>query len=165
MPHKRNPITGERLSGLARVIRGNAVAALENVPLWHERDISPLQRRAHHPAGFLHPASITCSSRSTKLVDRLLVYPGEHAAQPRDHQGPLPQPDDPPQAHRARHRAQSRLRSRPARRDEDLAGRQSLSRKTSPPSRRSRPSSPARKSTASARSITISGTSTRRLRS
>jgi adenylosuccinate lyase len=40
MPHKRNPITSERLSGLARVIRGNAVAALENVALWHERDIS-----------------------------------------------------------------------------------------------------------------------------
>lgn len=40
MPHKRNPITGERLSGLARVIRGNAVAAMENVALWHERDIS-----------------------------------------------------------------------------------------------------------------------------
>jgi adenylosuccinate lyase len=40
MPHKRNPITGERLSGLARIIRGNAVAALENVALWHERDIS-----------------------------------------------------------------------------------------------------------------------------
>jgi adenylosuccinate lyase len=40
MPHKRNPITGERLSGLARVIRGNAVAAMENIALWHERDIS-----------------------------------------------------------------------------------------------------------------------------
>src|ERR1700735_1723534 len=40
MPHKRNPITGERLSGLARVIRGNAIAALESVALWHERDIS-----------------------------------------------------------------------------------------------------------------------------
>src|SRR5207245_4828220 len=35
MPHKRNPITGERLSGLARVVRGNAVVALENVALWH----------------------------------------------------------------------------------------------------------------------------------
>jgi len=40
MPHKRNPITSEQLSGLARVIRGYAVAALENVALWHERDIS-----------------------------------------------------------------------------------------------------------------------------
>src|SRR5215831_11456801 len=40
MPHKRNPITNERLSGLARVIRGNAVVALENIALWHERDIS-----------------------------------------------------------------------------------------------------------------------------
>lgn len=40
MPHKRNPITWERLTGLARVLRGNAFAALENVALWHERDIS-----------------------------------------------------------------------------------------------------------------------------
>ncbi|WP_027718151.1 adenylosuccinate lyase [Desulfovirgula thermocuniculi] len=40
MPHKRNPITAERISGLARVLRGNALAAMENVALWHERDIS-----------------------------------------------------------------------------------------------------------------------------
>ena len=40
MPHKRNPITWERLTGLARVLRGNSMAALENVALWHERDIS-----------------------------------------------------------------------------------------------------------------------------
>jgi len=40
MPHKRNPITGERISGLARLLRGNALAAMENVPLWNERDIS-----------------------------------------------------------------------------------------------------------------------------
>lgn len=40
MPHKRNPITWERLTGLARVLRGNALAAMENVALWHERDIS-----------------------------------------------------------------------------------------------------------------------------
>lgn len=40
MPHKKNPITGEKLTGLARILRGNLVAALENVALWHERDIS-----------------------------------------------------------------------------------------------------------------------------
>jgi adenylosuccinate lyase len=40
MPHKRNPIKGEQISGLARVLRGNAQAGLENVALWHERDIS-----------------------------------------------------------------------------------------------------------------------------
>ncbi|HEY1457664.1 MAG TPA: lyase family protein, partial [Solirubrobacteraceae bacterium] len=40
MPHKRNPIKAEQISGLARVLRGNAQAALENVALWHERDIS-----------------------------------------------------------------------------------------------------------------------------
>src|SRR5205814_3698392 len=40
MPHKRNPILSENLTGLARLLRGYAVSALENVPLWHERDIS-----------------------------------------------------------------------------------------------------------------------------
>ncbi|MGQ9473429.1 MAG: adenylosuccinate lyase [Candidatus Caldatribacteriaceae bacterium] len=40
MPHKKNPITGEQICGLSRVLRGNLLAALENIPLWHERDIS-----------------------------------------------------------------------------------------------------------------------------
>ena len=40
MPHKRNPVVSEQLCGLARVVQGNATAALQNIPLWHERDIS-----------------------------------------------------------------------------------------------------------------------------
>src|SRR5262249_56033809 len=40
MPHKRNPILSENVSGLARLMRGYSMAALENIPLWHERDIS-----------------------------------------------------------------------------------------------------------------------------
>ncbi len=40
MPHKRNPIVSERITGLARLLRGYALAGLENVALWHERDIS-----------------------------------------------------------------------------------------------------------------------------
>jgi adenylosuccinate lyase len=74
MPHKRNPITAERLSGLARVVRGNAVAALENVALWHERDIS------HSSAErIILPDSCTLLdymlAKLRDLIERLLVYP------------------------------------------------------------------------------------------
>jgi adenylosuccinate lyase len=74
MPHKRNPITGERLTGLARVLRGNAVAALENVALWHERDISHSSVER-----IIFPDSCTLLDYMlvtlTKLVDGLVVYP------------------------------------------------------------------------------------------
>jgi adenylosuccinate lyase len=74
MPHKRNPITSERLSGLARVLRGNAVAALENVALWHERDISHSSVER-----IIFPDSCTLLDYMlvtlTKLVEGLLVYP------------------------------------------------------------------------------------------
>lgn len=79
MPHKRNPITGERLSGLARVIRGHAVTAMENVALWHERDIS------HSSAEriILPDSSILLDYMLVKLqelIDGLQVYP-EHMQQ------------------------------------------------------------------------------------
>ena len=74
MPHKRNPITGERLTGLARVIRGNAVAALENVALWHERDISHSSVER-----IIFPDSCTLLdymlTTLTKLTEGLIVYP------------------------------------------------------------------------------------------
>jgi adenylosuccinate lyase len=74
MPHKRNPITGEKLSGLARLIRGNAIAALENVPLWHERDISHSSvERVIMPDSSIVVDYMLVTL--TKLVDRLLVYP------------------------------------------------------------------------------------------
>src|SRR5271154_1787497 len=74
MPHKRNPITGEKLSGLARVIRGNAVAALENVALWHERDIShsSVERIIFPDSCELLSYMLTLLK---KLTDGLIVYP------------------------------------------------------------------------------------------
>jgi adenylosuccinate lyase len=74
MPHKRNPITGEKLSGLARVVRSNAQAALENVALWHERDIShsSVERIIMPDSTVLLDYMLVTL---TKLVDRLLVYP------------------------------------------------------------------------------------------
>jgi adenylosuccinate lyase len=79
MPHKRNPITGEKLSGLARVIRGNAVAALENVALWHERDISHSSVER-----IIFPDSCELLSYmlklTTDLVAKQIVYPENMAA-------------------------------------------------------------------------------------
>src|SRR5438552_6575358 len=75
MPHKRNPITFERLTGLARVIRGHAVAALENVALWHERDISHSSvERIIFPdsCALLDYMLVTLA----KLVEGLIIYPG-----------------------------------------------------------------------------------------
>jgi adenylosuccinate lyase len=74
MPHKRNPITWERLTGLARVLRGNALAALENVALWHERDISHSSVER-----IIFPDSCTLLDYMfgllTRLMDGLKVYP------------------------------------------------------------------------------------------
>jgi adenylosuccinate lyase len=74
MPHKRNPILSENLSGLARLLRGYAVSAMENVPLWHERDISHSSvERMIGP-----DATVTCDfmlHRFAGLMEALKVYP------------------------------------------------------------------------------------------
>ena len=78
MPHKRNPITGERLSGLARVLRGHAVTAMENVALWHERDISHSSaERIILPDGCTLMDYMLVKLR--ELVEGLQVYPDRMA--------------------------------------------------------------------------------------
>lgn len=74
MPHKRNPIRSERLTGMARIVRGHAVAALENVALWHERDIShsSVERVVFPDACILTHFMLV---ESTDLIKNLLVYP------------------------------------------------------------------------------------------
>jgi adenylosuccinate lyase len=74
MPHKRNPVTCEQISGLARVVRGNAQAGFENVPLWHERDIS------HSSAErVILPDSTTLINyllnKTSNLIETMFVYP------------------------------------------------------------------------------------------
>jgi adenylosuccinate lyase len=72
MPHKRNPVGAEQVTGLARLLRGNALAALENVPLWHERDISHSSvERVIIPDSFL--ALDHMLSRMTRIVSGLAV--------------------------------------------------------------------------------------------
>jgi adenylosuccinate lyase len=74
MPHKRNPVLTENLTGLARMVRSYAIPAMENVALWHERDISHSSVER-----FIGPdATITLDfalARLTGVIDKLLVYP------------------------------------------------------------------------------------------
>ncbi|MBU1299061.1 MAG: adenylosuccinate lyase [Bacteroidetes bacterium] len=74
MPHKRNPVTCERVAGLARVLRGNAQAAMENISLWHERDIShsSVERIIIPDSCILLDYML---ATFTDIVDKLIVYP------------------------------------------------------------------------------------------
>ncbi len=74
MPHKRNPIVGERISGMARLLRGNALAAMENVPLWNERDIShsSVERVIVPDSTIIIDYML---ARFTDTISNLLVYP------------------------------------------------------------------------------------------
>jgi adenylosuccinate lyase len=79
MPHKRNPVTCEQISGLARVVRANAQAAFENVPLWHERDISHSSVER-----VILPDSTTLVdymlNKTTNLIEMMFVYPARMLA-------------------------------------------------------------------------------------
>jgi adenylosuccinate lyase len=74
MPHKRNPISSENLSGLARLLRSYSIAALENIPLWHERDIShsSVERVIAPDATILIDYML---NRLTSIIENLIVYP------------------------------------------------------------------------------------------
>ena len=87
MPHKKNPIVSEQLSGLARVVRGNVVAALENVALWHERDISHSSVERVILADSTTLADYMLA-KGCDLVRRLVVYP-ERMAKNLDSNGGL----------------------------------------------------------------------------
>jgi len=75
MPHKRNPVLTENLTGLARLVRGMAIPAMENVALWHERDIShsSVERMIGPDATVTLDFALV---RLTGVIDKLLVYPG-----------------------------------------------------------------------------------------
>jgi adenylosuccinate lyase len=74
MPHKRNPITSEQISGLVRVLRGNGMAALENVALWHERDISHSSvERVIFPDSTILADYLL--DRTADMLEKLVVYP------------------------------------------------------------------------------------------
>ena len=74
MPHKRNPITSEQIAGLARMLRSNAIAAMENVALWHERDIShsSVERIIFPDSTILTDYLL---DKTATLIERLVVYP------------------------------------------------------------------------------------------
>ena len=74
MPHKRNPVITEQMCGLARVVRANAFAALENMPLWHERDIShsSVERVIGPDSTILVHYMLR---KMTSMMDKLMVYP------------------------------------------------------------------------------------------
>ena len=74
MPHKRNPITCERVAGLARILRGNAIAAMENIALWHERDIthSSVERVIFPDSTILLDYMLSTMS---EVIQKLQVYP------------------------------------------------------------------------------------------
>jgi adenylosuccinate lyase len=74
MPHKRNPITSEQICGLARLLRSNAMAAMENVALWHERDISHSSvERVIFPDSTILTDYLL--DKSATLIEKLVVYP------------------------------------------------------------------------------------------
>ena len=131
MPHKRNPITTERITGLARVLRGYAQAGLENVALWHERDIS------HSGAErvILPDATILLDYMqhlALRVVRGMTVHADRMRAQPRAHLRRAVLPARAARARRGRDAARRRLPDRPAARPAGVGHADAAARRCSP---------------------------------
>ena len=113
MPHKRNPVVCERICGLARVLRGNAQVAIENVALWHERDIShsSAERIVLPDSTILLDQMLALALR---VVRGMTVHRRSHAREPRAHLGRAVLPARAARARRGRDAARRRLPDRPA---------------------------------------------------
>ena len=81
MPHKKNPISAENLTGLARLVRTNAVASMENMALWHERDISHSSVETRHHARLDHHGELHVEPSERRALQPA-HHPRKHAAQP-----------------------------------------------------------------------------------
>ena len=115
MPHKRNPVLTENITGLARMVRGYCLPAMENVALWHERDISHSSvERMIGP-----DATVTLDfalARMAGLIDKLVVYPENMRQEPRPPRRPRALAARADRAHAEGHRARGRLPPRAAQR-------------------------------------------------
>jgi len=125
MPHKRNPVLTENLTGLARLVRMAVVPAMENVALWHERDIShsSVERNIGPDATVTLDFAL---HRLTGVVDKLVVYPPAHARQHEQVPRPGPFPARAAGADPEGRQPRGRLPARPAQRDEGLGRGQGL---------------------------------------
>ena len=136
MPHKRNPKVAERICGLARVVRAASLVGLENVALWHERDISHSSaERIVIPDAFL--ALDYMLDRFTWIVDGLVVYPERMLREPRGLARARLLAPAPARARRVRPAARGGLPARPARRRCGPGTRSATSARSSRPTPRS----------------------------
>ena len=126
MPHKRNPVLSENITGLARMVRAYALPAMENVALWHERDISHSSvERMIGP-----DATVTLDfalNRLAGIIDKLRGLPREHAEESRPARRACAFAARADRAHQQGRRARGRLQDRAGQRDEGLARRRRFS--------------------------------------
>ena len=125
MPHKRNPVLSENLTGLARMVRAYVTPAMENVVLWHERDIS------HSSAERMIAPDATVTldfalNRLAGLIDKLLVYPENMHEESRPARRPHPFAAPADRADAERRQPRGRLQARAAQRDAGVARRRRL---------------------------------------